>query len=172
MAACKLRGALLCGRPQLRRYSCGFWLPLRHADVQQMRRRREEHVKGGRYLILWMIGRPQISKRRTVFGTLLVGGGSANRRAHGKHVTRLVWLLDPKPGQQKGGRRGVARGIMPSLVAEACSILGIEAGPSGVPDEEVIASAFKKLAIKWHPDRNPENVKEATQRSETAATCS
>lgn len=111
-----------------------------------------------------MIGRPQISKRRTVFGTLLVGGGSANRRAHGKHVTRLVWLLDPKPGQQKGGRRGVARGIMPSLVAEACSILGIEAGPSGVPDEEVIASAFKKLAIKWHPDRNPENVKEATQR--------
>ena len=53
---------------------------------------------------------------------------------------------------------------MPSLVAEACSVLGIEAGKTGVPDEEVVAAAFKKLAIRWHPDRNPDNVKEATQR--------
>ena len=54
---------------------------------------------------------------------------------------------------------------MPSLVVEACSVLGVEPGPNGTPpDEEVIASAFKKLAIRWHPDRNPDNVKEATQR--------
>ena len=43
-------------------------------------------------------------------------------------------------------------------------MLGIEAGPTGVPDEEIVASAFKKLAMRWHPDRNPDNVKEATQR--------
>ena len=54
---------------------------------------------------------------------------------------------------------------MPSLVVEACTVLGIEPGPKGTPpDEEKIASAFKKLAIRWHPDRNPDNVKEATQR--------
>ena len=54
---------------------------------------------------------------------------------------------------------------MPSLVAEACGVLGLDPGPRGTPpDEEAVASAFKKLAIKWHPDRNPDNVKEATQR--------
>ena len=54
---------------------------------------------------------------------------------------------------------------MPSLVVEACSVLGIEPGPGGTPpDEEVIRAAFKPLAIKWHPDRNPDNVKEATER--------
>lgn len=53
---------------------------------------------------------------------------------------------------------------MPSLVSEACTVLGIEAGPKGVPDEATVASAFKKLAIRWHPDRNPDHIKEATQR--------
>ena len=54
---------------------------------------------------------------------------------------------------------------MPSLVVEACTVLGVEPGRSGTPpDEDVVASAFKKLAMKWHPDRNPDNVKEATQR--------
>ena len=54
---------------------------------------------------------------------------------------------------------------MPSLVAEACSVLGLEPGPNGTPPlEEAVASAFKRLAVKWHPDRNPDNVKEATQR--------
>ena len=54
---------------------------------------------------------------------------------------------------------------MPSLVVEACSVLGIEPGKGGTPpDEEDVAKAFKKLAIKWHPDRNPDNVKEATHR--------
>ena len=54
---------------------------------------------------------------------------------------------------------------MPSLVVEACSVLGVDPGPDGTPPEEdVIAAAFKKLAIRWHPDRNPDNVKEATQR--------
>ena len=43
-------------------------------------------------------------------------------------------------------------------------MLGIEPGPSGVPNEDVVSTAFKKLAVKWHPDRNPDNVEEATQR--------
>lgn len=54
---------------------------------------------------------------------------------------------------------------MPSLVVEACSVLGIEPGPKGAPPPpDAIQSAFKKLAIKWHPDRNPDNIKEATSR--------
>ena len=44
---------------------------------------------------------------------------------------------------------------MPSLVAEACSVLGLEPGPKGAPpDEDAVGVAFKKLAIKWHPDRH------------------
>jgi hypothetical protein len=44
-------------------------------------------------------------------------------------------------------------------------VLGIEPGSGGTPPpEEVVASAFKKLAIRWHPDRNPDKVEEATQR--------
>jgi hypothetical protein len=54
---------------------------------------------------------------------------------------------------------------MPSLLQEAAEVLGVELGADGgPPDAEVIAAAFKKLAMRWHPDRNPENVKEATQR--------
>ena len=54
---------------------------------------------------------------------------------------------------------------MPSLVVEACTVLGIEPGPKGTPPApDAIQSAFKKLAIKWHPDRNPDNTKEATSR--------
>ena len=44
---------------------------------------------------------------------------------------------------------------MPSLVAEAASVLGLSLGPGGTPPEEdAIAAAFKKLAIRWHPDRS------------------
>ena len=32
------------------------------------------------------------------------------------------------------------------------------------PPEEEVAAVFKKLALKWHPDRNPDNEEEATQR--------
>ena len=54
---------------------------------------------------------------------------------------------------------------MPSLVVEACSVLGIEPGAKGTPPaSDAIQAAFKKLAIKWHPDRNPGIIEEATSR--------
>ena len=53
--------------------------------------------------------------------------------------------------------------VMPSLVAEVQRPRA-GAGANGTPLEEAVASAFKRLAVKWHPDRNPDNVKEATQR--------
>ena len=54
---------------------------------------------------------------------------------------------------------------MPSLVVEACSVLGVEPGKGGTPPhEEAVQGAFKKLAIKWHPDRNSDKVSEATER--------
>ena len=48
-----------------------------------------------------------------------------------------------------------------SLVDEACAVLGL---PPGTKDADEIQRAFKKLAVKWHPDKHPDNVDEATQR--------
>jgi hypothetical protein len=53
---------------------------------------------------------------------------------------------------------------MPSLVSEARTVLGFPALPSEPPPEDELAAAFKKLALKWHPDRNRDNAEEATQR--------
>ena len=69
----------------------------------------------------------------------------------------------------RGGRRangaGYSAHAMPSLVVEACQVLGVDPGQGGTPPtEEAVAAAFKKLAVRWHPDRNPDKVKEATQR--------
>ena len=43
---------------------------------------------------------------------------------------------------------------------EACSVLGVAEDA----DADAIAAAFKALAMKWHPDRNKDNVEEATAR--------
>ena len=49
---------------------------------------------------------------------------------------------------------------MHSLLKEACSVLGVAEDA----DADAIAAAFKALAMKWHPDRNKDNVEEATAR--------
>lgn len=54
---------------------------------------------------------------------------------------------------------------MPSLLAEARAVLGFaSAADNSPPPAEDVAAAFKKLALKWHPDRNRDKVDEATQR--------
>ena len=53
---------------------------------------------------------------------------------------------------------------MPSLLSEAAEVLGLELPDGKPPSEDEITAAFKKLAIRWHPDRNPDNVEEATLR--------
>ena len=51
-----------------------------------------------------------------------------------------------------------------SLLVRPCGQVVLEIVSDAPPDEELVTSAFKKLAVRWHPDRNPDNVKEATQR--------
>eukprot|EP00186_Timspurckia_oligopyrenoides_P002567 CAMPEP_0182448206 /NCGR_PEP_ID=MMETSP1172-20130603/24835_1 /TAXON_ID=708627 /ORGANISM="Timspurckia oligopyrenoides, Strain CCMP3278" /LENGTH=355 /DNA_ID=CAMNT_0024644985 /DNA_START=27 /DNA_END=1091 /DNA_ORIENTATION=- len=41
------------------------------------------------------------------------------------------------------------------------SILGV---PERTHDEEVLKKAYRKLAVKYHPDRNPDNVQQATEK--------
>ena len=43
---------------------------------------------------------------------------------------------------------------------------------SGLPDdatEDQIKRAYKKLALKWHPDRNPDKAKEAEEKFKEVA---
>ena len=47
------------------------------------------------------------------------------------------------------------------LLVEAAGVLGV-AGPDAPAAE--IEKAFKKLAVQWHPDRNPDRMAEATAR--------
>ena len=53
--------------------------------------------------------------------------------------------------------------LMPrlSLVDEACEVLGL---PPGTTDADEVQRVFKKLAVRWHPDKHPDNVQEATAR--------
>lgn len=39
-------------------------------------------------------------------------------------------------------------------------VLGVDRGA----DDKAIKKAYRKLAMKWHPDKNPDNAEEAARR--------
>mmetsp|Transcript_579 Transcript_579/g.1525 ORF Transcript_579/g.1525 Transcript_579/m.1525 type:complete len:361 (-) Transcript_579:51-1133(-) len=45
-------------------------------------------------------------------------------------------------------------------------VLGV---PHGTHDEDVLKKAYRKLAVKWHPDRNRDNAEYATQKFQRIA---
>lgn len=52
-----------------------------------------------------------------------------------------------------------APGVDPQLLAQARRLLGVSR--NSTPDE--VRSAYRKLAARWHPDRNPHDVATATR---------
>ena len=46
---------------------------------------------------------------------------------------------------------------------EACRILGVDAGTSAPLDASQLKTAFKRAALKHHPDKNPDNVDQAKE---------
>ena len=46
------------------------------------------------------------------------------------------------------------------LFCDYCKYFGINKNAS----EEEIKKAYRKMAVKWHPDKNPDNQKEAEKK--------
>ncbi|CAG8768839.1 4486_t:CDS:2, partial [Acaulospora colombiana] len=62
-----------------------------------------------------------------------------------------------------GSKPGDARSSEDAKVPDYYEILGVEESATG----EDIKKAFRKLALIHHPDKNPNNVEEATKRFAT-----
>lgn len=52
-------------------------------------------------------------------------------------------------------RAELARKPLCMSEAEACALLEIQMGPEQALDEEVLKAAYRRLARKFHPDKNP-----------------
>lgn len=99
----------------------------------------------------------------------ILGSPNETRHHHKGRPLQAAWPgghSGPRPGGCQPapvlGPRGRSR---PSKMVDYYEVLGVPRQASS----EAIKKAYRKLALKWHPDKNPENKEEAERRFKQVA---